>query len=278
MKDKTAAANAPILVTGGTGTLGSLVVARLLNAGHQVRVLSRGRLAAHLGETEHVSADLMTGYGVDSALTDVQVVIHLAGSAKGDEVKARNLVDSATRAGARHLVYISVVGDEAIPVTSAVDRAMFGYFASKREAEQAVIESGVPWTVLHATQFFDLTFKTIEVLARLPIIPVPAGFSFQPIDSGEVADRLVDLALGDPAGRVGDMGGPRAYEMADLVGSYLRATGRRRLIVSVPVIGGAAAAIRAGANLAPSHAVGRRTWEDFLRARLSRGAEAIPVT
>ena len=101
-------------------------------------------------------------------------------------------------------------------------------------------------------------------------MPVPAGVRFQPVDAGEVADRLVELALGKPSGLVPDLGGPRAYEMADLLRSYLRAAHRRRLLIRVRLPGAGARALRAGANLALDRATGRRTWEDFLADRESR--------
>jgi hypothetical protein len=96
------------------------------------------------------------------------------------------------------------------------------------------------------------------------VIPVAAGFRFQPVDTGEVASRLAELALGAPAGLAPDMAGPKVYGMADLILGYLRARGKRRPMVTVRLPGQAAAAIRAGANLAPDQAVGRRTWEEFL--------------
>ena len=89
-----------------------------------------------------------------------------------------------------------------------------------------------------------------------------AGFRFQPVDADEVAARLVELALGEPAGLVPDLGGPTAYGMDELVRSYLRAMGRRRPIVRLRLPGRAAEAIRNGANLAPDRAVGVRTWAD----------------
>jgi uncharacterized protein YbjT (DUF2867 family) len=258
----------PILVTGGTGTLGRLVVARLLDAGNEVRVLSRGR--REVGEDlEFVTGDLDTGEGIDAAVEGAEIVVHCAGSSKGDEVKARNLVRAASRADARHLVYISVVGADRIPVVSRVDRAMFGYFASKLAAERVVADSGLPWTTLRATQFHDLILMTARQMARLPVIPVPAGFRFQPVDAGEVAGRLVELALRTPASLVPDMAGPRVYGMGELVRGYLRARRKRRPIVPVRVPGKAARAFRAGANLAPERAVGRRTWEEFLAEGVS---------
>jgi uncharacterized protein YbjT (DUF2867 family) len=258
----------PILVTGGTGTLGRLVVARLREAGCDVRVLSRRSRESNEG-VESVTGDLATDEGTEAAVAGAEVIVHCAGSSKGDEDKTRHLARAASRAGARHLVYISVVGADRIPVASGIDRAMFGYFASKLAAERVVAESGLPWTTLRATQFHDLTLMTAQQMARLPLIPVPAGFRFQPVDAGEVADRLVELALGAPAGLVPDIGGPRVYAMAELVRTYVRARRMHRLFVPVPIPGNAARAIRAGANLAPDRAVGRRTWEDFLAARVS---------
>ena len=262
-----------ILVTGGTGTLGRLVVRRLRDAGCHVRVLSRRDREGEEG-IEFVPGDLATGEGIDAAVEGSETIVHLAGSAKGDEDKARHLVRAASRAGARHLVYISVVGADRIPLASGIDRAMFGYFGSKLAAERAVADSGVPWTTLHATQFHELIFMTVKQMARLPVIPVPAGFRFQPIDAGEVADRLVELALGTPAGLVPDIAGPRVYELAELIRGYLRATHRNRLIIPVPLPGKAARAFRAGANLAPDRAVGRRKWEEFLEVRLSSPSES----
>src|ERR687897_1059535 len=146
-----------ILVTGGTGTLGRHVVRRLHDAGYDLRVLTRHSDAAKDG-IEFMTGDLTTGQGIAPAVDGVETIVHLAGSAKGDEDKARNLVRAASRAGAPHLVYISVVGADRVPVVSAMDRAMFGYYAAKRDAEDVVADSGLPWTTLRATQFHDLTF------------------------------------------------------------------------------------------------------------------------
>ncbi|HEY3058878.1 MAG TPA: NAD(P)H-binding protein [Chloroflexota bacterium] len=258
------------LVTGGTGTLGRAVVARLRNAGHELRVLSR---QSHNGEdgVEFVTGDLATGEGIEAAVDGAETILHIAGSSNGDDDKARHLMAAASRAGVRHVVYISVVGADRVPIASGIDRAMFGYFGSKLAAEQIMAESGVPWTTLRATQFHDLLFKTVQQMARMPVIPVPVGVRFQPVDAGEVADRLVELALGAPAGLVPDIAGPRVYAMSELIRGYLRALGKHRLLVPVWLPGRAARAFRAGANLAPDRAVGRRTWENFLSARLGSG-------
>jgi uncharacterized protein YbjT (DUF2867 family) len=260
------------LVTGGTGTLGRLVIPLLRDAGRKIRVLSRRSREPGEG-VEFVTGDLATDEGIEAAVEGAEVIVHCAGSSKGDEDKTATLVRAASRAGVRHLVYISVVGADRVPVVSRADRAMFGYFASKLAAERVVADSGLPWTTLRATQFHDLLSTTARQMARLPVIPVPAGFRVQPVDAGEVADRLVELALGTPAGLVPDMAGPRVYEMAELLRAYLRAGGKRRRIVPIPLPGKAARAFRAGANLAPERAVGRRTWEEFLADRVSSSSD-----
>jgi uncharacterized protein YbjT (DUF2867 family) len=258
----------PILVTGGTGTLGQHLVPLLRQGGRQVRVLSRRSRAATDG-VEFVSGDLATGEGIDAATEGAGTIVHCAGSQQGDDEKARNLVAAASRTGTEHLVYISVVGADRIPVVSRADRAMFGYFASKLAAERVVAVSGLPWTTLRATQFHELILTVAQQMVRLPVIPLPPGFRFQPVAAREVAARLAELALGQPAGLVPDMAGPRVYEAADLLRGYLRATHRRRLIVPVFLPGGAARAVRAGANLNPVQAVGHQTWEDFLAERIT---------
>ncbi len=169
----------PILVTGGTGTLGRLLVRRLQDAGSNVRVFSRRSHDSGNG-IEFVTGDLATGEGIEAAVDGAGTIVHCAGSAKGDEDKARNLVRAASRAGAAHLVYISVVGADRIPIDSRVDRAMFGYFGSKLAAERIVADSGLPFTTLRATQFHDLILTVAQQMAKLPVVPVPAGFRFQP--------------------------------------------------------------------------------------------------
>jgi uncharacterized protein YbjT (DUF2867 family) len=252
-----------VLVTGGTGTLGRRVVPRLVDAGCSVRVLSRSPHEPEDG-VEYVRGDLAKGRELWSALSEIDIVIHCAGTAKGDDYKTRKLLEAASEAGVKHFVYISVVGAERLPVTSAIDRGMFGYYAAKRASEQLVEASGIPFTILRATQFQESMLAVVKGLASLVVVPAPTGSRFQPIAADEVADRLVELALGDPAGLVPEMGGPRSYLLADLVRSYLAATGRRKPFISMRAPGKAAAALRDGANLTPDHAVGVRTWEEFL--------------
>jgi uncharacterized protein YbjT (DUF2867 family) len=249
----------PILVTGGTGTLGRLIVPLLRKAGHMVRVLSRHSRQSGDG-IEYVSCDLLKGEGIQAAVDGAETIVHLAGGPKGDDVATANLVRAASRATVEHLVYISVIGADRVPL---------GYFRAKLGAEQAIADSGLPWTTLRAAQFHDLVLTMAEKMTKLPVIPVPGGMRFQPVDARDVAARLVDLTLGKPAGLVPDLTGPTVYGMGDLLRSYLQATDKHRLMMPLRMPGKAGRAYRAGENLTLDGAdVGKRTWEDFLAERL----------
>ncbi|WP_308312501.1 NAD(P)H-binding protein [Streptomyces sp. ISL-11] len=251
----------PLLVTGGTGTLGRLVVPLLRDAGHDVRVLSRHARESVDG-VEYVTGDLLKGEGIDAAVAGVGTVLHLAGGPKGDDEATRNLVRAASGAGVRHLVYISVIGADRVPL---------GYFRAKLGAERAVAESGIPWTTLRAAQFHDLVLMVVGKMAKSPVMPVPGGLRFQPVDAREVAARLVELTLGEPAGLVPDLAGPTVYGMAELSRGYLRARGKSRPMLPVRIPGKAGRAYRAGENLSfDGAATGKRTWEDFLAERVER--------
>ncbi|MEV5545573.1 NAD(P)H-binding protein [Streptomyces sp. NPDC052309] len=251
--------SAPILVTGGTGTLGGHVVPLLRAAGHEVRILTRRARPAADG-VEYVTGDLLRGEGVEAAVEGAHTVLHLAGGPKGDDVATRALVGAASRADVRHLLYISVVGADRVPLA---------WLRTKLESERAVADSGIPWTTLRAAQFHELALTMAEKMTRLPVLPVPGGLRLQPVDSREVAARLVELALSGPSGLVPDMTGPKPYGIRELVAPYLELHGRRqRPALPVRIPGKAGRAYRAGANLTLEGAeTGKRTWEEFLAER-----------
>ncbi|KOG32307.1 SDR family oxidoreductase [Streptomyces resistomycificus] len=241
-----------ILVTGGTGTLGRLVVERLRTDGHEVRVLSR--------HAQPYAVDLREGgSGLDAAVAGVDAVAHCATSPRGgDERAAAQLIAAARRAGVSHLAYVSIVG---------VDRVPLGYYRTKLAVERQVEESGLGWTVLRTTQFHNLLVQLFQTLSKAPVMPLPAGVPDQPIDVTEVAARLAELAAGPASGRVEDMGGPEVRSLESLARAYLRAAGRRRAVVNVPLAGKAYRGFRTGGHLTPERAVGKGTFEEYLARR-----------
>ncbi|MBW1602798.1 NAD(P)H-binding protein [Streptomyces sp. JJ66] len=250
-----------ILVTGATGTLGRPLVNRLLADGADVRVMSRRPRAA--GDDRPYAwavCDLATGTGLPQALRDVRTIVHCATHPRHDVTHTRRLLDAASAAGAKppHLVYISIVGIDAIPL---------GYYRRKLAAEQLIEGSGLPWTTLRATQFHDLVYSVTQAQRRLPVVLAPAGVRFQPIEVTEVAERLAELAQSAPAGRVPEMGGPESRSWREFAQAAMRAEGWRRPVLSPRLPGKLARAFRDGANLTPDHAVGTVTFDTYLARR-----------
>lgn len=254
-----------ILVTGASGTLGRLLVPTLTRRGSDVRALSRRARAGGGpgggGSFEWAVGDLGTGAGLDEALDGIDVIIHAAsntrGQGKGDADAVWRLIEAAKRGGRRpHLIYISIVG---------VDRQPFGYYRAKYETEQAIAAGGLPHTVQRTTQWFQLIDRFLTLATKSPLVPLPSA-PFQPLDARETAERLADLAGGEPLGRAEDMGGPELLDASDLAQAYLRATGKRRLLVPFRVPGKAGRAFRAGVHTCPENRQGKTTWAEYLAA------------
>ena len=166
-----------------------------------------------------------------------------------------NLIAAARRAGVAHLIYVSIVG---------IDRIPLPYYKTKLRVEEALAASGLGHTVLRATQFHDLIKAMFAAQRFSPVLLALRGVRFQPIDTRDVAARLVELIDAHPAGRVADIGGPVVEEHTDLGRKYLATRGSRRRVVGVPSLGGIAAGYRSGANVVPDNPVGTITFEEYL--------------
>lgn len=255
-----------ILVTGASGTLGRPLSRLLAERGADVHGLSRRAREPEEGITWR-KGDLFTGEGVDAAAEGAETIVHCASDpfrSKRDVPAAERLIDAARRQGAPHLIYISIVG---------VDKIPYGYYQRKLAVERLIEASGLPCTILRTTQFHTLPDMALNVLTKVPgVVALPRGLRDQPIDVGEVAERLADLALaGGPAGRVDDMGGPEVLTVEEMARAYLEARGLRRPVrIPLPLPGATGRGFREGHHLAPGHAVGKRTWQQFLNDRYPR--------
>ena len=199
----------------------------------------------------------MTGAGLAEAVDGVDTIVHCATTlGKKDVPATANLLRAIQESGSSpHLVYISIVGIERVPMY---------YYNAKLEVEGLIEKSGIDWTILRATQFHDLLVKIWATQRWFPATIVPSRTSFQPIDVRDVARRLGELVDAGPSGRVADIGGPEVRSAKDLAQVYLRSERRRRPVLSIPLPGKFGAGYRAGGNLAPDHRYGELTYEQYL--------------
>jgi uncharacterized protein YbjT (DUF2867 family) len=247
-----------VLVTGGTGRLGRRVADTLEAAGHGVRRMSR-RGAGPGG----VRGDLATGLDLAAAVAPAELVVHAASDPRGNPWEAdvagtRRLVQAVDRGRLRHLVYVSITG---------VDRIPYGYYHAKYAAEQVLLGSGLPVTLLRVTQFHDFVDELLGTARRGPVLPVPMGWRLQPVDVGEVAAHVAALATGAPTGGVVEFAGPREESAADLARAWAGVHAPGAHVVATPLPGRLSAALRDGAALPSGGDRGRTTYADHLRGQ-----------
>ena len=251
-----------VLVTGGTGALGREVVKRLIDTGHRVRVLSRKRAAGD----DWVQGDLVTGAGLELAVKDIDAIVHAASDALNprkyhatDVLGTRRLLAMAREARVRHVAYVSIVGVEGVA---------YPYYKSKLAAEAVMRENIVPWSILRATQFHTLMEIFLDAMSKLPRLAlVPFEWQFQPVDTTDVAQKLVDIATSEPSGMLPDYGGPEVREFRSLATTWLaiRKPGKRLVNLRLPFK--FSRQFASGRLLSPEHRDGTVTFEQYLGRR-----------
>ena len=256
-----------ILVTGVTGPLGRTLVHHSASGPHTMCGLSRRAPGSFPDSVcDWRPADLATGEGLKAAVDGVDVVIHAASDPQRadlvDVEGTTRLIAAARDARIRHVIYVSVVG---------VDRIPYAYYLRKYAAEQITQASGVPFTILRATQFHSFIDLLLTTVARAPLLlPLPARLRVQSVAIGEVAARLLRAVDDGPSGRVLDFGGPEVLALADAARTWARVTGRRKVIFPLPVPGKTSRAFRTGANTAPDGERGVVTWREWLTHRAAQ--------
>jgi uncharacterized protein YbjT (DUF2867 family) len=248
-----------ILVTGGTGTLGRPTVALLTAHGHDVRILSRKP-----GPDRFVG-DVTTGAGLREALSGVDTVLHLATSAGSkDPAQARIVVDACRAAGVKHIVYISIVGVDAIP---------YPYYRAKLESERVIEKSGIPYTILRATQFHSFVGMFITLQRKLPVV-LALDVPDQPIAVDEVAARLVELVNAGPSGHVTDIGGPEQLSLRDAINIWQRAHGTRKPVWMLRLFGKTIRSFQEGHHMTPMPGYGMETFAQYAQREAGNRAAA----
>jgi uncharacterized protein YbjT (DUF2867 family) len=220
-----------VLLTGRTGVLGREVVALANQRGNvPLRVLCRRARPTEVPEhQEWIQLDLLKD-PLEPALHDVRAVLHLASSKTStdqDERACRRLLAAAQAAGVAHIVVISIIGCDRIPLP---------FYATKLAIEAAVRAHHVPWSLVRVSQFHSFVERLVASPATLPLpMPIVHDLRFQPVDEREVAERLLEIALGDPLGDAPEIAGPEVLTLGEIASTWLALTGRVDTLVPVSV-------------------------------------------
>jgi uncharacterized protein YbjT (DUF2867 family) len=250
-----------ILLFGGTGHLGQDLLQTLLLMGFSIRVASRRARPAETPRALHwAEMDLATGRGLRESVRGARTIFFCAANPKNhaavEVVGMRRLLEAAKSEGVSHFIFVSIVGIDHLPVP---------YYRTKREAERLIRESGVPSTILRATQFHYFVALLLSGLARVPFaMPVPRGFSVQPVATGDVAARLVHCVTDGPRGLLPDFCGPEIFSFTEAAARWKEARGLRKPILPVTIPGRIAAAFREGHNTNPAGELGSMRWSQWL--------------
>lgn len=267
-----------ILVTGATGMLGQQVVKALINnsdvtvrgmrhraptttsfsqdAGQKIlgslrRIYRVHNPAYSFPTVQWVQADLASGEGLDEAVRDIDVIVHCADD-------PGRLLEAACAAKVSHIVVISIVGCDRIPLF---------YYGQKVAEEQAIQKSGLPFSILRATQFHPLIDLILRTSSRLPwIMPLPADWHFQSIDEGEIGRRLADLALASPIGTIKEIGGPQILTLGEMARTWIALHQMHCTVLPLWLPGKVAAGYRRGDNTCGTESIhGEITWAQWVQ-------------
>src|SRR5438874_4757273 len=211
-----------IVVIGGTGLIGSKTVAILRQGGHEV-----------VAASPKSGINSITGEGLKEAMVGAQVVIDLANSPSFEdkavleffETAGRNLLAAEAGAGVRHHVALSIVGTDRT--------AENGYFRAKVAQEKLIVASGIPYTIVRATQFLEFLGTIAASSTEGNLVRLSPGL-FQPIAADDVAANVADVALAAPRGGIVEIAGPERAPFSEIIARYLKAIGDPREVVGDP--------------------------------------------
>jgi uncharacterized protein YbjT (DUF2867 family) len=209
-----------IVIFGGSGHIGSKLVKNLRQLGHEV-----------IAASPSAGVNALTGEGLPAALAGAQVVVDVMNSPSWEDAAVMKFFDTSTRnllaadakAGVRHHVALSVVGTDRLQES--------GYFRAKLVQENQIAASGIPYTIVRATQFFEFMGGIAQASTDGPVVRLPPAL-MQPISADDLAAALADYTLGPPLNRIVEIAGPEALRIDEAVRRFLSATGDARRVIT----------------------------------------------
>ncbi|HEX5165525.1 MAG TPA: SDR family oxidoreductase [Thermomicrobiales bacterium] len=211
-----------IVVIGGTGLIGSKLVAKLQEHGHEA-----------IPASPRLGINSITGEGLAEVMSDASVVVDVSNAPSWEdsavlkffETSTRNLLAAEAKAGVGHHVALSVVGTDRL--------AESGYFRAKIAQEKLIREASIPYTIVHATQFFEFMQSIAEAATEGDIVRLPSVY-IQPMAAEDVASAVGRVAVGAPANGIVEVAGPDRFLLDELIRGRLSASGDPRMVITDP--------------------------------------------
>jgi uncharacterized protein YbjT (DUF2867 family) len=209
-----------IVVIGGSGLIGKKLMPFLCERGHEA-----------VSASPSSGVNTITGEGLAEAVTGAQVVVDVSNAPSWEDeavmkffdTSTRNLLAAEAKAGVRHHVALSVVGTDRLQES--------GYFRAKQVQENLIVASDIPYTIVHATQFFEFLGGIAQGSTEGQVVRLPSAL-MQPMSADDVAAALADFTLGPPLNRIVEIAGPEALGIDEAVRRYLTATGDARRVIT----------------------------------------------
>lgn len=257
-----------MLITGGTGLLGKALVNILETAELPYTITSRNPPVDPFPKSRWQKLDLATGNGLKEALKRIDTIFHLASDTKHYDPRidldgTQSLLEAAKRENVEHFIYISIVGVDKIPIK---------YYRIKLQAEKLIEASGLPYTILRATQFHDFVDKTLKRFLKFPIGILPKKVKIQPIDTAVVAKVLFELYHQGAEQAILNIGGPQVLEVGALARDWLQAKSLRKPVFNLPLFGELGRSLRAGGLTCREKADHSISWKAWLQQQATVSA------
>ncbi len=238
--------------------LGKAVCALLLKRGIEYIVATHKEPI----EKNMVYIDLASMEGMDSALLNKPVILHLASDKKhpdNDVYGTKRLLQEIVKGNYNtHFIYISIVGTDQLPMN---------YFKQKFQAEEEIKKSGASYSILRATQFHNYVDQILQQLLKFRLAILPKKVLVQPIEVSVVAERLVNMCFERPTNQIENIGGREVLTLEEMADFWLSVKNKCKTVVNIPLPGRAGRSLKAGCLTCEKKTNGGRNWKQWLTDR-----------
>lgn len=254
-----------ILITGGTGKLGSDIARVLQDKPYALSILTTQNNYTGNDKISYIKGDLTQIDTLEQLRSQFDVIIHCASNSKDSysvDIEGTHNLLMAIGPKIKHFIYISIVG---------VDKGISPYYQNKYSVEQEIFNYHIPFTIVRATQFHDLVLdRIIRPNEEHAKIKVPKGLKFQTIDVSDVALKVEEVLKEGPKQSVVNIGGPELLSLEEMIEPYIKIFHPEKTLENINDLNDFQKIFTTGINLCPESKYGKITWKEFLLTRYEK--------